>query len=447
MGKLFGTDGIRGVANVYPMDPETILKIGRACTYVLKNKERSRIVLGRDTRISGSMIENALVAGLASMGVICLKVGVLPTPAIAYLVKKLNCEAGIVISASHNPMIDNGIKIIGSDGLKLLDELEEKIENNIENKEIKRKIIGKDIGYEEEVRNAKDLYKQFLMSIFKIENLNSMKIVIDCAHGATSLIAPEIFEELGAKVISINNLPDGTNINLNCGSLYPEIVSKAVLEHNADIGISFDGDGDRLIAVDEKGSIIDGDFIMLICAHYLKEENKLKNNLLVITQMSNFGLEKALKELGIDFVRTDVGDRYVIREMIHRDAIIGGEQSGHIIFKNISNTGDGIISALKLIEVMLNKNKPLSKLANLMKRYPQVLLNTKVREKRNFEEIPEIKKAIQEGKTRISHGGRILTRYSGTEFLARVMVEGSNEEEIMEIAKNISGAIERCLGI
>lgn len=447
MNKLFGTDGIRGVANIYPMDPKTILKIGKACATVFKNKGRPRIIIGRDTRISGAMIENALVAGFTSMGTICIKAGILPTPGIAYLAKELNCEAGIIISASHNPMPDNGIKLIGSDGLKLLDELEEKIENYIEKEEMKKEITGSDIGYEEEIKNAKSLYMQFLKSTIKFKNLKNLKIVIDCAHGATSLIAPELFKELGAEVIPINNTPNGMNINLNCGSLYPEVASKAVLEYNADMGLSFDGDGDRLIAIDEKGNVIDGDFIMLIWASYLKAKNMLKNNLLIITQMSNFGLEEALKELNINFIRTKVGDRYVIREMINRDAIIGGEQSGHIIFRDISNTGDGIVSALKLIEVLLEENKPLSVLSNCMRRYPQILLNIKVRERVEFNKIPEIKKAIAEGEERIAHNGRILVRYSGTELLARVMVEGNNQEEVVEIAKNISGAFERCLGV
>ncbi|MDI6785323.1 MAG: phosphoglucosamine mutase [bacterium] len=447
MNKFFGTDGIRGVANIYPMDPETILKIGRACASVFKSKGQSRIIIGRDTRISGTMIENALVAGLTSMGTICMKAEVLPTPAIAYLVKKLGCEAGIIISASHNPMPDNGIKIIGNDGLKLLDELEERIENNIENERIKKEVIGSDIGYEEDVKDANSLYIQFLKSILKVKNLNNIKVVLDCAHGATSLIAPKLFKELGAQIIPINNAPNGTNINFKCGSLYPEVASKAVLKHNADIGISFDGDGDRLIAIDEKGNVIDGDFIMLICANYLKEKNMLKNNLLIITQMSNFGLEKALKELDINFIRTKVGDRYVIREMINRDAMIGGEQSGHIIFRDISNTGDGIVSALRLIEIMVAKNKPLSKLASIMKRYPQVLSNIKIREKRGFEEMPDVKKAIMEGEKKIGNNGRILVRYSGTEFLARVMVEGNSQEKIIKIVKSISGAIEKCIGI
>ncbi|MFH1449858.1 MAG: phosphoglucosamine mutase [bacterium] len=451
MNKLFGTDGIRGVANVYPMDPETVLKIAQACAIVFKDKERSRVLIGRDTRISGQMIESALVAGLTSRGINCIKVGVLPTPAIAYLTKSLGYRAGMVISASHNPMADNGIKIIGQDGLKLLDELEEEIEEEIENKirsdKVKKEVTGKEIGYAGEMKDAAGLYLKFLKSITKLKDLNKLKIVIDCAHGATSEVAPLLFKELGGEVFPINNSPNGTNINLNCGSQYPEIVSKEVLKHKADIGLSFDGDGDRLIAVDEKGKVVDGDFMMLMVAAYLKEKDKLRNNLLIITQMSNFGLEKALKELNIDFIRTKVGDRYVLKEMIEKEALIGGEQSGHIIFRDVSSAGDGIISALKLIEIMLEKSKPLSQLTTLMTRFPQILVNVKVRERIEFSKIAEVERIIKESEKRIADKGRILVRYSGTEPLARVMVEGDSQEEITEIAKNISAVIEKYIGV
>jgi phosphoglucosamine mutase len=291
-----------------------------------------------------------------------------------------------------------------------------------------------------------EIYLDFLSSIFP-KDLEGLKIVVDCAHGSTSKVAPILFKELKAEVIAINNSPNGININQNCGSLYPEVAREAVLKYRADLGLSFDGDGDRLIAIDEKGNIIDGDFIMVICAKYLKEVEKLKNNLLIVTQMSNFGLEEALKKLEIEFIRTKVGDRYVIKEMMERDAIIGGEQSGHIIFRDIFNTGDGLITSLKLLEVMKEKDKTLSQLASVMQRYPQVLFNVKVKKKIDFNDLPEVKETILKAKERIKNRGRILVRYSGTELLARVMVEGISEEEIVEIAKNISESIERCIGI
>ncbi|MEW6096445.1 MAG: phosphoglucosamine mutase [bacterium] len=447
MSKLFGTDGIRGVANQYPMTPQFALQLGQAAANRLSSKGKPKIVVGKDTRISSDMLEAALSAGITSAGGDVLKVGVLPTPAIAYLTKTFSAQAGIVISASHNPFDNNGIKFFGTNGLKLKDEIEDEIEEALAKSEEVIYPTGAGIGNVIEVTNAHLQYLNFIKStITNSLYLNGEKIVIDCANGATSFVASSLFQELGAEVIPLNCQPNGTNINLDCGSLHPEKTAETVKAQNAMVGFCYDGDGDRVIAIDDDGKIVDGDFIMAICAKYLKENDMLNNNLLVTTVMSNIGLYIALKKLNIDVVKTKVGDRYVIEQMLEKGAVLGGEQSGHIIFLDYFTTGDGILTSIQLLTIMQKTYTPLSKLAQIMKKYPQVLINVKVKDKKtDLNTIPELQLAIKLGEEALKEEGRILVRYSGTESLARVMVEGPTEDEINKIAKNIASVIEEKL--
>jgi phosphoglucosamine mutase len=447
MSRLFGTDGIRGIANQYPMTPQFAIQLGITATNRLTTKEgKVKIVVGKDTRLSSDMLEAALISGITSAGGDVLKVGVLPTPAIAYLTKSLSANAGIVISASHNPFEHNGIKFFGTNGLKLKDEIEDEIEKSL-NKEFSYP-VGDGIGKIIDVNDANDRYLNFIRcSISNSLYLRGKKIVIDCANGATSVVAKAVFEELGAEVITLNCQPNGTNINLNCGSLYPEPTTKIVKEQHAMLGFCYDGDGDRVIAIDEEGKIVDGDFIMAICAKYLKENDMLDNNLVVATVMSNIGFYIALKTLGIELITTKVGDRYVVEQMLEKGAILGGEQSGHIIFLNHFTTGDGILTSIQLLTIMQKTSMSLSELAQIMKKYPQVLINVKVKDKKtNLNTIEEVQSAIKSGEEILKEEGRILVRYSGTEPLARVMVEGPNQDEINKIAKNIASIIEEKLG-
>lgn len=445
MSKLFGTDGIRGVANHYPMTPQFALQLGISATNRLSAEGEVKIVVGKDTRVSSDMLEAALMAGITSAGGNVLKVGVLPTPAIAYLTKSLSAQAGIVISASHNPYDNNGIKFFGPNGLKLKDEIENEIEEFLTKEFIYP--TGDSIGNVIDVRDANVQYSNFIKgTISNSLDLKGKIVVIDCANGATSYIAEALFQELGAEVIPLNYQPDGTNINLNCGALHPEKTAEVVKAQNAMVGFCFDGDGDRVIVVDEEGKIVDGDFIMAIAAKYLKENDRLNNNLVVTTVMSNIGFYIALKSLNIDVLTTKVGDRYVVEEMLEKGAILGGEQSGHIIFLNHFPTGDGIITALQLLIVMQKTSTPLSQLSQIMKKYPQVLINVKVKDtKIDLNTIPEIQSAIKSGEKALKEEGRILVRYSGTEPLARVMVEGPTEDVINKIAKNIASIIEEKL--
>lgn len=445
MSKLFGTDGIRGVANHYPMTPQFALQLGISATNRLSAEGKVKIVVGKDTRVSSDMLEAALMAGITSAGGDVLKVGVLPTPAIAYLTKSLSAQAGIVISASHNPYDNNGIKFFGPNGLKLKDEIENEIEEFLTKEFIYP--TGDSIGNVIDVRDANVQYSNFIKgTISNSLDLKGKIVVIDCANGATSYIAEALFQELGAEVIPLNYQPDGTNINLNCGALHPEKTAEVVKAQNAMVGFCFDGDGDRVIVVDEEGKIVDGDFIMAIAAKYLKENDRLNNNLVVTTVMSNIGFYIALKSLNIDVLTTKVGDRYVVEEMLEKGAILGGEQSGHIIFLNHFPTGDGIITALQLLIVMQKTSTPLSQLSQIMKKYPQVLINIKVKDtKIDLNTIPEIQSAIKSGEKALKEEGRILVRYSGTEPLARVMVEGPTEDVINKIAKNIASIIEEKL--
>lgn len=446
MTKLFGTDGIRGVANRYPMTTQLSVRLGQSAVYVLKNANlRPKMVLGKDTRISSDMLESALMAGITSAGGDVFKVGVLPTPAISYLTRSLNAQAGIVISASHNPFDDNGIKFFGPDGFKLKDEIEEQIEQGLE-----RDFpcpTGDNIGRLIELPDARTRYLDFLKSCLTMKlDLSGKRIVVDGANGATSNIAPFLLEDLGADVKAINCQPDGININRHCGSLHPETAAEEVRKEHAHLGLCFDGDGDRVIAIDENGEIVDGDQIMVICGRYLKSINKLRNNLIVSTVMSNLGFDLALKELGIDMLKTKVGDRYVMEEMKAKEGVLGGEQSGHIIFFEHNNTGDGLLTGLQLLTVLAVENQPLSQLAQVMKRLPQVLINVPVKSKPDIKDIPEIEAVIKRVENKLGSYGRVLVRYSGTEPLARVMIEGPSQDEITQMAQEIAAAIKQKMG-
>lgn len=444
MRKLFGTDGIRGKANIEPITSELALHLGRAAAYVLhRGKERPKILLGKDPRISSDMLEAALSSGIVSAGADCLKVGMLPTPGIAYLTRGLESDAGIVISASHNPFDDNGIKFFGPDGFKLSDQTEEEIENALQTNA--KDIIhptGIYLGRMIDIADALSRYQKFLGQSVDNMDLIGMSIIVDCAHGATSKIAPALFSQMGARVITLNNKPDGTNINLNCGSLHPKMIGEIIKEQKADIGFCFDGDGDRIIIVDENGQIIDGDFIIMACAKHMKETKRLKNNMVVITIMSNIGFHIACKESGITVRETNVGDRYVSEEMLASGANLGGEQSGHIIFSDHHTSGDGILTALQVLKLLKETKQPASSLGKVMKKFPQVLLNIPVKEKPPLEDMPEIQKAIQNTADILKDSGRVVVRYSGTEMKCRVMIEGEDYNQINELAQKIAQKIE-----
>lgn len=447
--KLFGTDGVRGVANVYPMTAEIALQLGRAIAYVFKKEpRRHKIVIGKDTRLSGYMLENAMVAGICSMGVDVMLVGPLPTPGIAFITSSMRADAGVVISASHNPYQDNGIKFFSRDGFKLPDELEAEIESFIfENNVPSHRPTASDIGKAYRIDDAIGRYVVFAKNTFPKElTLNGLKIVVDCANGAAYKVAPEVFYELGAEVISIGVSPNGENINDGCGSLYPNLLANAVKEKKADIGIALDGDGDRLIIVDENGNVLDGDHIMAICAARMLKENKLNKNTLVATTMSNMGLDEAIRTAGGNIIRAGVGDRYVVDEMVKHGYNLGGEQSGHIIFLDHTTTGDGIISALQVLSIMVKEKQKLSSLSKIMQVYPQVLVNVKVREKKDLNGISSISGRIKEIEKKLGTSGRIFVRYSGTEPLARIMIEGKDKDDIRKMADYVAEAIEKEIG-
>ena len=449
MRKLFETDGVRGIANEYPMTPEMAMQIGQAVSYILQKKgHQPRIVIGKDTRLSGYMLESALVAGITSMGADAITIGPFPTPGIAFMTTNLDADAGIVISASHNPFEDNGIKIFSKTGFKLTDEQEIDIEELIFSKKISDKLSAPaDLGKAYRETDALGRYIVFLKQTFpKNLSLEGMKIVIDCANGATYKVAPLLFKEMRADLVALNTSPDGMNINLNCGALHTEGLAKKVLEFNADIGLAFDGDGDRLIVVDEKGSIVSGDQVMAICTKDLKTEGMLKNNILVTTVMSNMGLSIALEKMGVEQVKSKVGDRYVLEEMQKKDAVIGGEDSGHIIFLDHHTAGDGILSALQLLAVIKKKNKPVSELAKVMKVFPQITVNVYVKSKPPLGEQREIMDAIKEVEKALGNKGRVLVRYSGTQAVCRVMVEGPTQKETEAFAGTIAEVIKKKLG-
>ena len=446
MRKYFGTDGIRGVANM-DLSPELAYKVGRAAAFKLKENGRSEIVIGRDTRISGDLIQSAITAGVLSTGVDVIDVGIIPTPAIAYLTRYLKAVAGIVISASHNPGEFNGIKFFSSSGFKLPDETEREIEELIENPElIKASPIGKEVGKLKHDYEATREYIDYIKSRFSI-SLEGLKLVIDCGHGATSTVVEELFKELGADTIILNTDFNGMDINDNCGSTNPELTQKAVLEHSADMGISFDGDGDRLIAVDEKGRIMDGDHYLAAVGTHLLNQGKLPNNTIVGTVMRNIGLCEYAEKMGLNIIATAVGDRYVLEKMIEGGYTLGGEQSGHFIFLDDNTTGDGILAALKLIETMLEAEKPLSELNDYMVTYPQVLKNAKVSNeaKGNYESDEIIAAAIKDFEEKFKNNGRVLIRPSGTEPLIRVMVEGKDIEVLEQESEKLVKLLEERL--
>jgi phosphoglucosamine mutase len=449
MKKLFGTDGVRGVANVYPMTTEMAMQLGRAAAYIFKSgQRRHRIVIGKDTRLSGYMIENALVAGICSMGVDVILVGPLPTPGIAYITSSMRADAGVVISASHNPFQDNGIKFFFNDGFKLPDAMELKIEELIFSKKIDSlRPIATEVGKAFRIDDAVGRYVVFLKSTFPKElDLSGMKIVLDCANGAAYRVAPAVLEELGAEVITFGVKPNGTNINAGCGSLHPDIISEAVKEHRAHLGIALDGDADRVIFVDEFGNEVDGDHIMAICATDLLRQKKLKKSTVVATVMSNMGLDIAVKKAGGKVVKTAVGDRYVVEEMVRHGYNLGGEQSGHMIFLDHNTTGDGTLTALQVLAIMRRTGKPLSELAEVMIPLPQVLLNVRVAEKKDITAIPETAALIKDIEAKLGDEGRILIRYSGTEPLLRIMLEGQDKYQITAWAKEIADLAEKKIG-
>lgn len=449
MGKLFGTDGIRGLANEHPMTADMALKVGKATAHIFKRKgHHPRIIIGKDTRISGYMIENALVSGICSMGVDAVMIGVMPTPGVAHITNSMRADAGIVISASHNPFHDNGIKIFSGDGFKLPDAKEEEIEDLILSEKVdKLHPQPEELGKAYRLEGARGRYITFLKHGFpKEHDLEGMKIGLDCGNGASYKVAPELFFELGAEVSALFVNPDGRNINDDCGSQHPEKLSKEVVENGLDVGLAFDGDADRLIAVDEKGQVLTGDQIIAICAKVLKEEGNLSKNLVVTTVMSNIGLGIALKELDVQYVTTKVGDRYVLEEMRASGACIGGEESGHIIFLDHHTTGDGMLSAIQLLAAMKKESKPLSELSKVMRVYPQVLINLTVKEKPDIETVPEIVGAIKEVEDKLGDNGRVLVRYSGTQPMCRVMVEGPTQEETEKYCKQVAEVVKKKLG-
>jgi phosphoglucosamine mutase len=449
MKKLFGTDGVRGVANVYPMTSEMAMQIGRAAAYVFRNgHRRHRIVIGKDTRLSGYMIENALAAGICSMGVDVLLVGPLPTPGIANITSSMRADAGVVISASHNPFQDNGIKFFSRDGFKLPDDTELKIEELIFSKKIDSlRPIASEVGKAFRIDDAAGRYVVFLKSSFPRDlDLSGMKIVLDCANGAAYKVAPAVLEELGAEVVPVGIKPNGTNINAGCGSLHPEVISEAVKEHRADLGIALDGDADRVIFVDEFGNEVDGDHIMAICASDMLRRKRLHKNTLVATVMSNMGLDIAVRKAGGKVIKTAVGDRYVVEEMVRGGYNLGGEQSGHMIFLDFNTTGDGVLSALQVLAIMRRSNRALSELAQVMMPLPQVLVNVRVEEKQDVMAIPEVAGLIRDIEGKLNDSGRILIRYSGTEPLLRIMMEGQDKYQIAGWAKEIADLVENKIG-
>jgi len=448
LGKLFGTDGIRGIFDQEPITQEMGYKVGRAVVHYFKGKgAQPKIVIGRDTRLSGKILEKAIASGILSMGAEPILLGELPTPGVAFITRDFGADAGIMISASHNPYEYNGFKIFSHKGYKLTDEAELQIEDlifsDITFTSFKDKL---DLGGEEHTYEAGERYLSFLQhTLPKESTFKDMKIVLDCANGATYRVAPVLFERMGAEVESLFVTPDGKNINQDCGSQHPETLCANVLGKGADLGLAFDGDGDRLIAVDEKGNVLTGEQVLIVCSKTLKDRGQLKNNLVVSTVMSNMGFRVALKDLGIENISTKVGDRYVLEEMRSRKAILGGEESGHIIFLQHHTTGDGLLSALQLVSSVQASDQSLSHVSSLMTLFPQVLVNVPVKIKPEISSVPELVEALQKVETSLGQRGRVLLRYSGTEPVCRVMVEGERQEEIDEYARQIAEVVKQQL--
>jgi phosphoglucosamine mutase len=447
MGKYFGTDGVRGVANS-ELTPEMAFKLGRLGGYVLtKDKQRPKVLIGRDTRISGHMLEGALVAGLLSIGAEVMRLGVISTPGVAYLTKALSAEAGVMISASHNPVADNGIKFFGPDGFKLSDEQEDEIETLIDMAEDSLpRPVGGDLGNVNDYFEGGQKYIQYLKQTVD-EDFTGIHIALDCAHGATSSLATHLFADLDADISTMGSSPNGLNINEGVGSTHPEALAAFLKEKSADVGLAFDGDGDRLIAIDENGNVVDGDQIMYICAKYMKEQNRLKHSTIVSTVMSNLGFYKGLEEHAIKSVQTAVGDRYVVEEMKRGGYNLGGEQSGHIIFLDYNTTGDGLLTGLQLVNIMAVTKKPLSELAAEMKKYPQILVNVRVTDKHGVTDNAKVHEVISQVEAEMNGNGRILVRPSGTEPLVRVMAEASTEELCREYVDRIVKVVKDEMGL
>ncbi|MEK6742214.1 MAG: phosphoglucosamine mutase [Nitrospirota bacterium] len=449
MRKLFGTDGVRGVANQDPMTSEMAMRIGRAAAHVFRDSSRRhRVVIGKDTRLSGYMIESALTSGLCSMGIDVLLVGPVPTPGIAFLTRSLRADAGVVISASHNPYEDNGIKFFGRDGFKLPDALEARMEELIFSGAIDAiRPTASEIGKAVRIDDAIGRYNEYVKSSLpRGMDLTGLRVVVDSANGAAYKIGPRILLELGADVISLYDQPNGMNINQGCGSLHPEVISRAVIANRAHIGLAYDGDADRVILCDENGKVVDGDAVMAICALHMIRQGRLKHNTLVATVMSNLGLELALREAGGRLVRAAVGDRYVMEQMLDGGYNLGGEQSGHLIFLDHNTTGDGLITALQIVSIMKQDGKPLSELAACMRTYPQVLVNVKVKEKRDLASIPELAQRIAAIEKTLEGTGRMLIRYSGTELKLRIMLEGDEVTEIKRYADELAELVRKYIG-
>ncbi|MFT5435121.1 MAG: phosphoglucosamine mutase [Myxococcota bacterium] len=453
MGKLFGTDGIRGEANVAPMTADMALKLGRALAHRFAGAgngtgSRPRIVIGKDTRLSGYIFEQALAAGICSMGADVWLCGPLPTPGIAFITKSMRADAGVVISASHNPFYDNGIKLFGHDGFKLPDEVESELETMVlQDRFAEAKVDRANLGRAHRIEEAWARYVVFLKAVMAEDlQLDGLRIVVDCAHGAAYKVAPAVFEELGAEVIAIGCRPDGTNINAGCGSLHPERMCEAIRMYNAHLGIALDGDADRVIVADEKGNVVDGDQLMAMVALHMKKSGELANDTVVATVMSNLGLEIALRREGIKLVRTAVGDRHVVARMRADGHNVGGEQSGHIVFLDHTSTGDGVLAGLKILTLMLREGKPLSELANVMERVPQVLINIRVTSKPPISELAGVSALIASVEKSLGDEGRVLVRYSGTEPKARVMVEGLDQAVIQKHADEIVAALQTEIG-
>ena len=450
--KLFGTDGIRGRANLFPMTGEVMLELGRAVAMAFQLSPREagerRVLIGKDTRRSGYMLEDALAAGLASMGVHVLQVGPMPTPGLAFLTTDMRCDAGAMISASHNSFEDNGVKFFSRDGFKLPDEMEAKIEALMQSDELKaQRPVGAEVGRAHRIDDASGRYIVFLKKTFPRElSLEGVRIVVDCAHGAAYKIAPTVLEELGAEVVPIAASPNGTNINQGCGALHPESVAQAVRRYRADLGIALDGDADRVIFSDENGEIVDGDRVLAMCALDLQRSGALARETVVGTIMCNLGLELALKRAGIQLLRTDVGDRYVVEAMRREKLNLGGEPSGHVVFLDHNTTGDGMLTALQVLAIMQRNERPLSSLAAVMDPVPQVLRAVTVREKPPLEELSGVQAALQRIQRDLRGRGRINVRYSGTEPVARVMIEGEDRARIEELAREVCAEIAKVIG-
>lgn len=449
--KLFGTDGIRGTANQWPMTPEMVVKIGQAIGHVLhqdsKGSQRAalKVVIGKDTRLSGYMIEQALASGLNSMGIFVQLVGPLPTPGIGYLTRTMRAAAGIVISASHNPFHDNGIKIFGPDGFKISAVQEQEIERLVFEEDLISLLPpSKDIGRTRRIEDSQGRYIVYVKSTFPLEyTLDGMRIVLDTANGASYKVAPSVFSELGAEILQMGDEPNGININDKVGALYPQKLSEAVVQYRADVGISLDGDADRVIMVDEKGEIVNGDRILAICALHMKSRGLLKKDTLVATQMSNFGLEKRMNEAGINVVKTDVGDKYVVEEMKKNGYNLGGEQSGHIIFLDHTTTGDGCVAALAVLAVMKQTGKKMSELNHVFEDMPQVLINCRVRRRTELKDIAGYTELISDIEKKLAGNGRVFVRFSGTEPVIRVLVEGNDKTQINQFAEAIASFLEK----